>query len=269
MIISTSAFTLMNALIKYLEGIPALELVFFRCLGSFVLCMGYLSYHRIPILGTHRGWLIARALVGGVAMSLFFLAIKALPFGSVVSLRYLSPIFAALFAMYLLREKVRPIQWFFFLLAFGGVLLLKGFDPQINLKGLSLIVGSAVLSGLVYVIIRKIGQREHPVVIVNYFMFIALLGSGLYSAFYWKAPKAEEWGILLFLGVLGFFGQWYMTRAFQIARASAIAPMKYLEVIFALLIGWSYFGESYSDVALLGIAMILIGMFCNLQVKAA
>ena len=103
-------------------------------------------------------------------MTLFFITVQRMPFGASVSLKYLSPIFTAIFAVLLLKEKVEPIQWLFFATALGGVFLLKGFDTRIDFISLILGIIGAIFGGLVYVVIRKIGTTEHPLVIVNYFM---------------------------------------------------------------------------------------------------
>ena len=267
MLISTSAFTIMNSLVKHLSHLPTLELIFFRSLGSFALCMLILRSKGIPILGNQRKLLLSRALIGLVAMVGFFMAVQLLPLGSAVTLRYLSPIFAAVLAVLFLKEKVRPIQWLFFAMAFGGVVLLKGFDLRINSLGLIAILISATFTGIVYVLIRKIGQRDHPIVVVNYFMgtttIIGLIGTILN----WQTPVGIEWGILLSLGFFGFFGQLYMTKAFQVEAASKIAPVKYMEVVFALLAGWVCFGESYSSFASFGILLIISGMLFNVLIK--
>ena len=95
------------------------------------------------------------------------MSIQYLPLGSAVSLRYLAPFFAALFAWLILKERIKSIQWVFFLMAFVGVLIMKGFNSQIDITGLICILISAIFSGLVYVLIRKIGTYDHPVVVVR------------------------------------------------------------------------------------------------------
>lgn len=267
MLISVSAFTIMNGLIKYLQHIPSFELVFFRSIGSSAICFFLLIKNDIPILGTQRKLLLSRGLVGVTAMVLFFAVIKLIPFGSAVSLRYVSPIFAGILAIFILKEKISPLQWACFFTAFIGVLLIKGVDTRVSYLGLGLILISAFFSGLVYIIIRKIGTREHPLVVVNYFMFTATCIGGLVTLFNWHPPIGVEWIILLSMGVFGFFGQLFMTKAYQLAAIGTVAPMKYIEAVFALLAGWFWFGEGYTFLGLLGIFLIVIAMLLNVLVK--
>jgi len=75
--------------------------------------------------------------------------------------------------------------------------------------------------------------------------------------------------LLLSLGVFGFFGQYYMTKALQSSEVNQIAPLKYIEVIFTMLIGVIWMGETYTLVSSIGIALILIGLTLNTLLKKA
>lgn len=258
----------MNAIVKYLVKLPAYELVFFRSIGTLIFSTSFLLYYKIPILGNKQKLLLSRAIFGVISMTLFFMSLKYLTMGTAVSLRYIAPIFAAIFAVYVLKEKIKPLQWLFFAIAFGGVLVLKGLDKEISLVGLVCIIIAAFFSGLVFVTITKIGKQDHPVVVVNYFMFVATLVGGILMLFNWVTPKGLEWLLLFLLGVFGYFGQLYMTKAFQSAKTNQVAPLKYIEVLFTVTIGLFWFNELYSLWSILGIFMIIGGLVLNALYKA-
>lgn len=267
MFLAAALFAVMNALAKSLEDYHTFQIVFFRSLGTVILCMSYMFHKKIDLFGTHKKLLILRGVVGVTSLVFFFMSLKLLPLGTAVSIRYLAPIFGGMFAVWLLKERIKPIQWFYFLIAFAGVVMLKGFESNISLLGLTYVLISAVLVGMVYVLIRKIGSREHPFVIINYFMVIGLVVGGIFMIPNWKTPTNTDLLLLLSMGIVGFGGQVFMTKAFQLEEASRIAPIKYAEAIFALLVGWLWFGEGYTIFGLLGIALIMGGMFLNVLVK--
>ncbi len=268
MLISTFAFACMNATVKHLIHINAFQIVFFRALSSLVFTFGFLYRSKIPVFGNNHKLLILRGLVGVTSMAFFFLSTKYLPIGTAVTLRYIAPIFAAVFAVAVLNETIRPLQWLFFLIAFIGVLVLKGLGTDLDFKGLIFAITAAVFSGLVYVIISKIGKSEHPVVIVNYFMVIAAIVGGILSIHSWVNPAGLDWVLLFGLGVFGYFGQVYMTKAFQVAKTNQVAPLKYIEVIFTVIFGVSLFGEIYTFWSLLGISLIIGGLILNVLYKS-
>jgi len=264
MLISTLAFACMNSTVKYLADVSTYQIVFFRSLGSLFFTFGFLLKNKIPIIGKNNKLLIFRAVVGAASMMLFFMSVKYLSIGTAVSLRYVAPIFASIFAVFLLKEKIKWIQWLFFLISLLGVFVLKGFDDQLNTIGLILVMLASVLSGLVYVIISKIGKSEHPIVIVNYFMVFATLLGGVLSINNWVTPVGNEWLFLMLLGVFGYFGQVYMTKAFQTASTNIVAPIKYFEVIYTATFGVFIFGEIYTFWSLFGISLIIGGLILNI-----
>jgi len=268
MIISALAFAIMNIIVKYLENVNSYQIVFFRSLGSLFFTFGFLIKNKIPMIGNKNKLLILRSIVGAASMLFFFMSIKYLSVGTAVSLRYIAPIFAAIFAVFILKEKIKPLQWLFFVVSFIGVLVLKGLDTQIDSVGLLLVLIAAMLSGLVYIMINQIGQTEHPVVVVNYFMITAMILGGVLSIGNWVTPTGKEWPLLMSLGVVGYFGQIYMTKAFQTASTNLIAPLKYVEVVFSMLLGVAFFNEIYTFWSLLGIALIIIGLVLNVWYKS-
>lgn len=268
MLISTFAFACMNSIVKYLTDVSAYQIVFFRSLGSLFFTFGFLLRNKIPIIGKNNTLLISRAIVGSLSMLLFFMSVKHLSIGTAVSLRYVAPIFAAIFAVFLLKEKIKPLQWFFFLISLFGVFILKGYDNQLNTSGLILVMLASLLSGLVYIIISKIGKSEHPIVIVNYFMVFATILGGTLSVNNWVTPKGNDWYFLMSLGVFGYIGQVYMTKAFQNASTNIIAPIKYFEVIYTATIGVFLFGEIYTFYSFLGISFIIGGLILNIWYKS-
>jgi len=267
MLLSTLCFTIMNVFVKYLAHFSTAQRVFFRAIGSLVFTMGYLLYHKIPILGNEKKLLVLRGIVGLTSMGLFFMATNYLSIGTAVSLRYTSPIFAAVLAVIFLKEKIFKMQWFYFFMAFIGVLLIKGFDNEINIIGLVLILISAFFAGLVYVVITKIGSKDHPVVIVNYFMWISTIVGGIFSLNNWVTPKGTDWLFLLSLGVFGYFGQVLMTKAYQLGAANKIVPLKYIEVVFTMLLGIAWFGDSYPLLSVFGILLVIVALILNVLYK--
>jgi drug/metabolite transporter (DMT)-like permease len=267
MIFSVLAFAMMNTIVKYLSDFNVYQIVFFRSIGTLFFTIPLLLKYQIPMLGNNKKLLILRGALGVFSLSCFFATLNYLAVGTAVSLRYTSPIFAAIFAAIFLKEKIKPLQWLLFIIAFIGVLIIKGFGTEIRLTGLLFALLSSISLGLIFVIIRKIGTSEHPLVIINYFMIIAFIFGGALSIPNWTTPSGVEWILLLSLGIFGYAGQLYMTKAFQLHETSTVAPLKYLEVLFMVLIGAFWFEEVYSLWTLFGIFLILLGLIYNLFLK--
>lgn len=267
MIFSVIAFSLMNTVVKYLNDFSAYQIVFFRSIGTLFFTVPLIVKNKIPILGNNKKWLLARGAAGVISLTCFFQSLNYLPLGTSVSLRYTSPIFAAILAFIFLKEKIKPVQWFLFLIAFAGVLIIKGFGADVNGIGLVFILLSAIFLGVIFVLIRKIGNSENPLVIINYFMVMAFVFGAVMSINNWKQPNLKEWILLLSLGVFGYVGQLYLTKALQSGETNVVAPLKYLEVVCMILIGAFWFGEIYDFWTLLGVILIMFGLIYNIYLK--
>ena len=267
MIFSVIAFSLMNTVVKFLNDFSAYQIVFFRSIGTLFFTVPLILKAKIPILGNNKKLLFIRGLAGVISLTTFFQALNYLAIGTAVSLRYTSPIFAAILALIFLKEKIKTVQWFLFLLSFIGVLVIKGFGGDVDSMGIILVLLSAISLGVIFVVIRKIGDTENPLVIINYFMVMAFVFGGIMSINNWKNPNLVEWLLLLSLGIFGYVGQLYMTKALQSHETNVIAPLKYLEVVFMIAIGAFWFGEIYNLWTLLGVFLIMFGLIYNIYLK--
>lgn len=263
MLLSTLFFAMMSTMVKYLKDFGAFQLVFFRSLGTLVFTMSFIIYWKIPLWGNQKKLLLLRGFIGTCSMVLFFMALHFMTLGSAVTLRYTAPLFVALLAILFLGEKIELIQWVFFCISFLGVVLVKGFDTSVDFLGLGIILLSSLTSAITYILISKIGSKDHYVVIINYFMLTATLVGASGSLFQWKTPQATEWLYFILLGLFGLIAQIFMTQAFQIGPAYKIAPFKFVEVIFSLAFGVLVFMDVYTFYSILGMILIIFGLLLN------
>lgn len=271
MIISTLCFTAMQSLIKYLPvgRIPTIEQTFFRSIVTAVFCLFFMLKNRITFKIKNMKLIMVRSIVGTISMFSFFYILPRMPLGTSVTIKYLSPVFTALFAGAMLNEKIIAKQWFYIILAFIGILLLKGFDSRVATLDLFIGLISAVSGGLLYIILRQIGDDDHPYVVVFYFMLIASLLSAIGMIPFWVTPNLEDSMVFLGVGFFGFVAQIYMTKAFQQQDdANYLAQFKYLEAAFAIITGFLWFGESYTYLSFLGIILIFVSLILNIRLKS-
>jgi drug/metabolite transporter (DMT)-like permease len=273
MIISTVCFSAMQAFIKLMPQFDSFQHIFFRSVIGWILCVIYLKINHIPLIGKNSKLLIVRGLVGSVSMFSFFYILTRIPFASSVALKYLSPIFTSIFAIIFLKEKIKPLQWLFFLISFAGILVMKGFDARISLFDLSIGILSAVFGGLLFIVIKKIGDDDHQLVILHYFMFISATVSGIICLFsekrtHWTMPNLTEILGLLAIGVVGFFAQNYFTKAIQSSeKVSILSNLRYLEAAYAFFIGYFVFNETYNLQSFAGLFLIFAGLLLSLKFK--
>ncbi|MEO0685647.1 MAG: EamA family transporter, partial [Cyanobacteria bacterium J06649_11] len=101
------------------------------------------------------------------------------------------------------------------------------------------------------------------------FMFTATAVGLLGSWGNWRNPPQADYFYLISLGILGLFGQIFMTMALQREVASKVTPFKYLEAVFVIGLGYIFFQERQAFGALLGVGLIILGNVLNAVTKRA
>ena len=265
MLVAGVFFTLMNFGVKYLENIPAIEIVFFRSIVSLVISAIMIKQMGLSFLGNNKIVLFLRGFFGVVALSLYFFTLQKLPFASAVTIMQLSPIFTTILAIFILKEVVKAPQWLFFLVSFVGVALIKGFNPDIPLKYFMLALLSTFFSALAYNMVRKLKDSDHPIVVVFYFPLVALPFAGILSYFQWVQPSWTEFLILLGIGIATQIAQVNMTKAMQLEELGKVSIVGYLTMVYALFIGAIFFKETYNWITLVGMGLVIAGVLLNLR----
>jgi len=260
MLLATFFFAVMNVFVKQLAHIPAMEIVFFRCLVSALICFVGISRAKVDWKGNNNALLIARGTFGTIALYTFFLTIQNIPLASAVTIQYLSPIFTTIIAIFLLSEKVKPLQWIFYAMAFAGVFVMKGFDAQVSTPFLITGIVSAFCSGMAYNLVRRLKEREYPLVVVLHFQLVGVVAGFAFTLFNWVTPALWDWFCLLMTGILTQAGQVCLTKSLQAERVANVSILNYTGLIYALLFGVFIFGEIYTLQVLLGISLVVAGV---------
>ena len=268
-LISTFCFSAMQFLVKFLPQIPIFEHIFFRSVIGWLLCVAYLTNQKISLIGRNNKMLIYRGMVGSVSMFSFFYLLSQIPFGTAVAFKYLSPVFTTVLAVIIIKEQLKPIQWINLLLAFSGILMLKGFDPRISFLDVGIGLLSAFFGGLLFIIIRKIGDDDHHLVILHYFMFISATISGIVSINHWVTPTLYEGLLIVLIGLVGFVAQNFFTIAIQQKdQLSLLSILRYTEAIYALILGYLIFDETYTFLSFVGLLLIFSGLILTMIFKS-
>lgn len=277
MLLATFAFALMNATVKDLEGFHVAQIILIRSVVSILLCWYGIKKNKLNPFGNNKPVLWARGFFGVIALSLYFFTLKNLPLASAVILQYLSPVFTAIVGIFVLNEKVKPIQWLFFLIAFSGAYMIKLETDQSNTLDANATIWvvfgvlAALFAGIAYVAVRKVKETDHPLIVVFYFPLVAIPAMliWIFAQDLWTNPNFMDWVKLICVGIFTQVGQFYMAKALQLERAEKMVAMKYVGLVYALIIGFFYFGELPEKFAFYGIGLVILGVVLNLRTKHA
>lgn len=266
MLLAGFAFAAMNVLIKLIPAIPALEIVLFRSFISFVISFWAIKRAKINLFGNNKPILVLRGVFGSIGLIAFFYTLQNMPLAAASVIHYTSPVFTGIIAMVLLKEKMNTRQYVFFFISIIGVFTVYGFDLRVDFAGLSIGLLAALSSAAAYNCIRKLQLTENPNVIILYFPLVALPVSVCLILWMdsWVWPTGWDWFYLLLIGLLTQLAQYGMTVAYQNEKATKIAPISYVGIVYALVFGYFLFDETFDWKVLLGMFLVLLGVLLNI-----
>lgn len=253
-------FSCMDALIKRASAdYPTGQIIFFRNLFAFIPVIYFLRQAGgISVLRTHRARdHILRGIVGVTAMGLVFTAFKLLPLGEAVALTLAGPIFLTALSVPMLSEKVGLRRWSAVIAGFIGVLVMTRpgagvFDPAALFA-----LGGALFYALAMISIRWLSATEPAATTVFYFTLFATVVGALSLPFQWQSLTVVGFLLLAGIGLIGGIAQMAMTQAFRLAPASIVAPFEYLALVFAVGLGYLFWGEVPDAYILAGSAIVI------------
>jgi drug/metabolite transporter (DMT)-like permease len=239
-------FSGLSALIRQLgQEMHPFEVAFFRNLFGFLFMVPWLMRIGFGVLRTSRlGMYTWRSLLSLASMLAWFSALPLMPFEQAVALSFTAPLFATMGAALILKETVRARRWSATAFGFLGVLVIvrPGFGDGLGIGATLAILSSMISAGLT-LIVKDLSRTEPSDAVVTYMVLLLTPMSLLPAAFVWQWPLAEQWPLLVAMGVLGSLGHMCLMRSFALADASAVMPYDYTRMLFATLIGYLAFAE--------------------------
>jgi|SRR5580658_105078 drug/metabolite transporter (DMT)-like permease len=200
---------------------------------------------------------LLRGLVGVTGMFLGFYAVARLPLATSTAISFTTPLYMIVMAVLFLGEQVRWRRWTATLVGFAGVVIIvRPFDGVVSPPEL-LALASAFIASIAITLVKRLSGTEPSVTIVFYLSLIATICSAVPSWFVWRSPGAFDLFLFLLVGLAGGAGQILITQAYFEGEATAVAPVDYLRLLFAILFGYLVFGELPTRFTLIGSAVII------------
>lgn len=255
-----AVFSLHDALIKSISGVPTFQIVFFAVLFSFVPFSVYLALAKAERSFRPRlpGLLALRCLFTTGGLMCAFYAFGNLPLAEVYALLFASPILITVLAIPILGERVRAFRWFAIVLGMIGVLIvLQPGSTELTL-GHAAAALAAICTAVTSVVTRRIGSREHGVTLILYPMLVNVIICGALTSLVYVPLPADMLARIASLGVLTVVGQSLILQAYRRSEAQFVAPMQYSQMLWALVYGVVIFDESVNASVLGGAAIIVL-----------
>jgi len=257
MLSSAFLFNLTWMGVKGLQNeLPLFELIFFRSFISLLFLLPFTIKHS-KTLKAKQGWLLfARSLFGLIGMGLNFFALPFLSLGDLTAVFNTLPIIMALLAPFLLKERFNPKRFWLIVISFIGVcLVVKPGHSHFSIASLMPLTAAFAVA-LSMIFIRKLNKQNTSYIIAFYFTLFASIFSLPFCIANFVMPNAEQWLLLLEIGLTVSIAQVLLTKAYICAEASFVAPFGYSSVLWAYLGGMMFWNEVPDLLTLAGVIFI-------------
>ena len=259
-IASVACFAMMDASVKWLDMFPVGQVLFSRFFFGLIPILMLVPRSEFKTFyKTSRPKLHAfRAITGTLAIIALFIALREIPLADVVSLTFGGPIFVTLGSIFFLSEKVGIRRWLAVLIGFFGMLLIvKPAYEELNIYYIFPII-FCIFFACVALSIRSLSSTEPNYRIALYFSLLSMIVGLLTLPFGWVMPNKFELFLLIFTGLVGSVANILLTVSLRYAEASLVTPTIYLNLVFAILLGYFIWSEIPKLLTLVGAGLIII-----------
>ena len=261
-ILSAFFFACMNVSVRLADNLPSVQKSFFRnVVAAGAAAVILLKGHTKPVVKKEYLLpLFLRCAFGTLGILCNFYAIDHLLVADASILNKLSPFFAIIFSILILKEKITPTQAFCVLLAFTGCLFIvkPGFHNAQLIPALIGVCGG-LGAGIAYTMVRILGTHgvKGPV-IVFYFSVFSCLFVLPWMITHYVPMQTGQLVALLMAGVFAAGGQFTITAAYSLAPAGKISIFDYSQIVFATGLGFLLFGEIPDRYSFIGYTLIIL-----------
>lgn len=265
-IISAFFFALMNLFVKLSGDLPIIQKSFFRNAVAMIFALVIVTKNHSWELpkGKNMKFLLIRSVAGTLGILCNFYAVSKINIADASMLNKLSPFFAVVFSIFILKEKADWKQFLSVTAAFIGAMFVM--KPSFSFEALPAFLGflGGMSAGLAYTYVRRLSQNgfKGPL-IVFYFSLFSCLVTLPWLIFDYHPVSTEQWLYLIFAGLSASGGQFFITAAYSKAPAKEISVYDYSQIIFTTVISLIVFSELPDALSFLGYFIIIAAAVFN------
>ena len=260
--LSVLFFVLMSVCIKATgDHIPLFQVVFFRNFFALIPLFFVIYFYNLKIASINNYPLhFGRAIIGISAMSLFFISIRYVPLVEMQTISFSSVFFISILSVFFLGEKIGYRRILAVIVGFIGVVIILNPGAALfsNYSFLPLI--ASFFLSIAVIFLKKILLTNNNILSVWVFTALCTCISLFFYNDTWIWPQNYDLLFMVASGFLGFIAQICLTKSFQLADASLLAPLDFSSVIWSFFIGYIFFQEFITLNVFIGGLIIILSV---------
>jgi drug/metabolite transporter (DMT)-like permease len=199
---------------------------------------------------------ITRGLLSVTGLAAYFYVFANLPMATATVLSFAGVLFTTVAAQVVLCESVGWRRWAATIMGFAGVLIVL--QPGITAFDWVLLAGfyMAANGAAINLATKGLTRTEPTQTIMIWISMTTLLASLPLAMVTYSVPTTAHLALMIGIGVTGTLGQYASISAYRLADISAIAPVLYVRIVIATVIGYLVFSEAVQPLTVFGAAIV-------------
>lgn len=186
---------------------------------------------------------LLRGLLHGTGVMLWFYAMSRIPLAEVTAIGFTAPVFATVGAALFLGERIRlPRITAVAVGLMGAMLIVRPGFADVDPGAVAMLIAAPIFA-CSDLVAKALTRKETGPAVVAYLSVIVTLVTMGPALAVWKWPTPEEWALVFCIAGLATVGHLAMTQGFKVGEISAIAPARYIQLLWSALIGFALFSE--------------------------
>ena len=205
-----------------------------------------------PVLALLRGGVLAAATLT------LGLAFQRMPVGEAVAILYLAPFAVMALAVPIFGERVTGMAWALAALGFAGALLIIRPGGELNSIGVMFALLNAGFATIFHLLTRSLSRTESALALLFWATLAGAVAFSIGAIPHLSGPLPEyrDLWLSLTLGVIATGGHFLFALSYREAPASIIAPVNYMHLVWAAILGFLILGHLPDQLTTAGMALI-------------
>jgi drug/metabolite transporter (DMT)-like permease len=179
-----------------------------------------------------------------------------MPLADVMTFYLAGPIYVTAISPFILKERIGWRRWLAVLAGFAGVMIaLNPSAHSVTPASMVALAGSFAFSMLM--ICTRLVRGTSDIVLVTTQTADALAFGVVAAPLTWVALDWGDTVLLVLLGAVAMIAHVCINRALKLAPASVVVPYQYTTIVWAILLGYIFFGDIPGHAVLIGAAVII------------
>jgi drug/metabolite transporter (DMT)-like permease len=251
---------------ELLSHMEPFQILFVRSLVMMAIVLVIVAQATDAVTATRRLPLhVLRNVIHFGGQYCWVFAIGALPLATVFAIEFTMPVWTAILAALILKERLTRNRVVMLVLGLVGVLVIlrPGFGV-FHAASLVALAASLLYAGNM-IATKRLSGTDSPLAVLFWMSVVQTPLSLLAALPGWVSPPISHLPWMILIGAGSYTAHYCLTRSFKLADATVAVPVDFVRLPLIAVVGALFYGEAFDPLIIVGAAVIFAGTYYSLS----